>query len=181
MASLIHQHVAALSKHSGTSRATKQKYLQPLNVIFYRLKNINMQIASKHLNNHFRSLNSQCIALASGHPLFLSPVSSEIFNNSVYITLIHIFKYQANATIHIKNLRSIYNTSQYKSLVKPRLCFFLSLKAKTLLSWSLLPDFGEKIKTNYNNVFIYIATYLVDSNLMAHNQFLNNQTDSTCF
>lgn len=64
---------------------------------------------------------------------------------------------------------AIYNRSWYKSLVKPNLCFFFSLKAETLLSQSLFPSFGGKIKTSYNNVFIYTATYLVGSNLMACN------------
>lgn len=64
---------------------------------------------------------------------------------------------------------AIYNSSWYKSLVKPNLSFFFSLKAETLLSRRLFPSFGEKIKTSYNNVFICIATYLVGGNLMACN------------
>lgn len=71
--------------------------------------------------------------------------------------------------IHIKNLTSICSSSQYKSLVKPSLCLFLSLKADTLVSWSLFPDSGAKKKAPYKNAFIYIATYLVSSNLMACN------------
>lgn len=65
-----------------------------------------MQIASKLLTIISDHLIVHCCSFWDIH-YFLSPVSSELFNYSGYITLIHIFKYEAYAVIHIQNLRSI--------------------------------------------------------------------------